>query len=57
MILKMPTTPGSILETLGSFYCHDNLEALGAFRRQKDKDDGDFAVPAVLSKGDGSWTQ
>lgn len=54
MILKMPTTPGSILETLGSFCCHDNLEA---FRRQKDRGDGDFAVPAVLNKGDGSWTQ
>lgn len=44
-------TPEGILETLRSFCCHDNLEAIGAFRRQKYRDAGDFAVPAVPNKG------
>lgn len=50
-------TPEGILETLRSFCCHDNLEAIGAFRRQKYREAEDFAVPAVLNKEDGSWTQ
>ena len=50
----MLTTPEGIWETLESFCCHDNLEALHKFRRQKYRDAGDFAV---LYKGDGSWTQ